>query len=490
MIILDEDPIPLVNKDSQEVPTIETKQLLPTTRSLSDPDDDGEGRQLRGVAIAARAPIKKNKLGYQIPSQGGNGSYVDGQDLDCCSCEDFELRDRACEHIHAVEHYIQLEGDTEVQVAQHTVDARGEDVSPKGPAQTQVLVPEPPKLEQVKYDLALPPLPIPRRNPDTTQHWPAYNAAQQYEGELFPKLLKELCGTIEPPPQGLGRPKLPLADMVLAAGLKVYSEKSGRRAMTDIRRARVLEQLDAAPSFNSVLRYLQKPELTPLLEELIVKSALPLAAVESSFAVDSSGFSTSVYNRWYDHKSGRKRKAADWVKGHIACGTQTNIITAAEVTVASANDCPYFIPLVEATAQGFEIKEVSADKAYLSKANLAAVAALGGQAYIPFKVNSTSDYGHHLRDDAQQRLWERSYHYYHLRREEFLAYYHKRSNVETAFSMIKLKFGTAVRAKSFTAQVNETLVKILCHNICVLIQSLFELGGINAVWSETLNTLN
>ncbi len=27
-----------------------------------------------------------------------------------------------------------------------------------------------------------------------------------------------------------------------------------------------------------------------------------------------------------------------------------------------------------------------------------------------------------------------------------------------------------------TAQVNEVLCKILCHNICVLIQSIYELG--------------
>ena len=63
----------------------------------------------------------------------------------------------------------------------------------------------------------------------------------------------------------------------------------------------------------------------------------------------------------------------------------------------------------------FDVKEVSADKAYLSKKNLAAVEAIGAQAYIPFKVNSTPDHGHHKRDT----LWVKAYHYYHLQREEF-----------------------------------------------------------------------
>ena len=42
--------------------------------------------------------------------------------------------------------------------------------------------------------------------------------------------------------------------------------------------------------------------------------------------------------------------------------------------------------------------------------------------------------------------------------------------------MIKAKFGTGVRSKTAAAQVNEALLKILCHNICVLIQSMYELG--------------
>ena len=36
---------------------------------------------------------------------------------------------------------------------------------------------------------------------------------------------------------------------------------------------------------------------------------------------------------------------------------------------------------------------------------------------------------------------------------EFLAHYHKRSNVETTFTMVKRKFGASVRSRGFTAQV-------------------------------------
>lgn len=42
--------------------------------------------------------------------------------------------------------------------------------------------------------------------------------------------------------------------------------------------------------------------------------------------------------------------------------------------------------------------------------------------------------------------------------------------------MINAKFGKYVRCRTEVARVNEVLLKLLCHNICVLIQSMYELG--------------
>ena len=49
--------------------------------------------------------------------------------------------------------------------------------------------------------------------------------------------------------------------------------------------------------------------------------------------------------------------------------------------------------------------------------------------------------------------------------------------------MIKGKFGASVRSKLPIAQVNEVLCKVLCHNICVLIQSIYELGLEPLFWT-------
>jgi transposase len=61
-------------------------------------------------------------------------------------------------------------------------------------------------------------------------------------------------------------------------------------------------------------------------------------------------------------------------------------------------------------------------------------------------------------------------------RGNFLQHYHLRSNVESTNNTIKAKFTDLVRSKDKTAQINEVLLKILCHNICVLISAMFELG--------------
>jgi transposase len=49
--------------------------------------------------------------------------------------------------------------------------------------------------------------------------------------------------------------------------------------------------------------------------------------------------------------------------------------------------------------------------------------------------------------------WARMYHLFAYEREAFMEHYHKRSNIETAFSMIKGKFGHALRSKSDTGQI-------------------------------------
>ena len=70
-------------------------------------------------------------------------------------------------------------------------------------------------------------------------------------------------------------------------------------------------------------------------------------------------------------------------------------------------------------------------------------------------------------------IWGTMYRYFSEHKEDFLEHYHKRSNVESVFSMIKARFGNNVRCKKETSQDNEILLKCLCHNLCCLVQEIF-----------------
>lgn len=85
--------------------------------------------------------------------------------------------------------------------------------------------------------------------------------------------------------------------MIFSAAFKVYSTVSARRFMTDLREAQAKGYIQKAPHYNSIFNYLENPELTPILRALITETSLPLKAVETDFACDSSGFTTSRFIR-------------------------------------------------------------------------------------------------------------------------------------------------------------------------------------------------
>ena len=90
-----------------------------------------------------------------------------------------------------------------------------------------------------------------------------------------------------------------------------------------------------------------------------------------------------------------------------------------------------------------------------------------------------------LFGSATGGLFEQMYHRFCLDREKYLEHYHKRSNIETTVSMIKMKFGGSVRSRLPVAMTNEAYCKVICHNICCLISAIYELGLAPEFWRQT-----
>lgn len=407
--------------------------------------DDGQpGREARGKQIAASGQIKRVGSRFAVPSQSGASGYFVDLIEQTCTCPDHLLRGHGphalrCKHQEAVLYSI----------------AWGSDVDVDGAVTETVTV------KRKKYP----------------RDWSSYNEGQVHEREYVERLLRALCDGIPQPPRkpGRGRKPIPLKDAAFAAVMKVYGGMSQRRAQTDLRECAARGRLDRVGHFNAISAFLDNEASTAILLALIEESAKPLAAIErGQFAIDSTGISTVTYDRWFDQKHGKLHSAHPWVKLHLMVGTVTHVVTG--VKVSPEGDCPQLPELLKQTMRHFKVNEVSADLAYSSKDNLEVCEKFGVEPFIPFKSNAVID--------EKNETWSRHLCEFLFNLNTFLPHYHRRSNVETVMWMLKSKFGGAVRSKLPVAQVNETLAKVLCHNLACLVHAIFTAGLAPRFWQD------
>jgi transposase len=297
--------------------------------------------------------------------------------------------------------------------------------------------------------------------------------------ELARDMLARLPERVRDPKRRGPKPHL-VSDAVFAMILKVYCGLSSRDMHTDMEIAFEKGYTSKLVHGAKVTAFFEDAYFTPVLKDLITFSAAPLRVLETKFAIDSSGFSSSTYEDYYDYKhgSGVPRRLCQWVKCHVMSGVTTHCVTAVRILDKDAPDSPQFIPLLRATkGGGFTVDEVSADKAYLSYDNFEEIAACGAQGYIAFKSNTTGGVGGHF---------EKAFHLFMTDREGYLSRYHLRSNVESTFSAVKRKFGHEVTSRIETAMVNECLVKFLCQNLTVLVDIQAKLNLLPVFWAGEL----
>ena len=404
------------------------------------PPNDSELRMARGKEIASH-PETIEKIGeneWSVPSRAGFGrhkAWVVG-DLPRTSCADFGGRseDRLpmpCKHIYAV------------------IDLR---------------------LHEVGQSLAAP---VRKPRKQFAQH-PTYAKGQTAEMRLLDKLLRDLVADVADlptvPGKG-GRPAIKLNDALYCSILKVCSGLSERRSCGVYGNVSDRGLLGKGPSYNVASRALNRPEATAVLYRLLQLSAAPLAGLKDGGAIapDSTGVQTTSFGGWREEKHGEKRQKK-WLKVHAVVGTRTHVVIDARILEANNADSPQFTPLLQgALDAGFHPGSNLGDNGYLSKDNYTFAAEMGLEARIPFKSNSTGK-------GEGSAEWRKAFHLFQAHREEFMAAYHKRSNVESAFSAIKRKFGEHVRSRTTVAQVNEILAKLICYNLTVVVHEMFKNG--------------
>ncbi len=374
---------------------------------------------------------------YLVPSQSGRGLYTvrvpnPMGGLGDCTCPDYAERGGApCKHVYLVRHWL--------------LDA-------EAPA-------EPPTR-------AAPTLSVSKRN------WNLYNQAQVEEYRVFRTLLRDLStGFPEVPkdPHSAGRKPIPMREQAFYAVQRSYLGFSLRRSQ-DFREQAVAQGLLSDAHFWALpSRFLCREDVNDGLHDMLARSAIPLMGLEDRCAIDSTGLRTTRFNYYRKEKYDPSRENV-WLKLHALVGVKTHGIPVLEVTAGTANDSPQFPVLLErAVKNGFQFKEVYADKGYQSRQNFNAASELEVLPFIPFKSNQTGA-------TKGSPMYHKMFLFFQYHREEFDQHYGQRAQVESTFGAFKQKLSETVASKKFTSQANEILCMGIAYNITVLVRQMFESG--------------
>jgi len=330
--------------------------------------------------------------------------------------------------------------------------------------------------------------------------WRAVNKYLVDLPRIGPLLIRDLVSGIPRPavfvdgilcpaePRGPGRPRVEIRDVVHAAILRTFERRTIRGTVEVMERSRD-RGLGLDPMhYNTLAEHAADPRLMPILQDLMGATAKVLVPIERNFAIDSTGFTTCVYESWNRAKHGYKppanpedrgpkapKRKHRWLKCNACIGTSTHGITAVVITDSRVHDTKMFAELVHRTvSHGFVPEKFTADAAYINTANIEVVEGVGAAPYIMFKKNMNGK-----SSPALTRLMAKLT----SDPEDYMREYHNRSNVETSFGIMKQQFGGNVNARKPAGQYNELMCKVICHNIARIVHAIHELSISPKFWS-------
>jgi hypothetical protein len=416
-------------------------------------------RMQRGAALAkAKGSAIKAIVGakYLVPSATHSGAYVVDATERSCTCPDFlsfsvsdgHVGGHQCKHLYAV------------------LIIREEITLPNGIS----VVTE----QKVRFK-------YPR-------DWPVINAALVDLPRAAPFLIADMVKSIpvEPRPAGKRGPDFfPIHDVVFAALVRTFTNSTARGVVAAVEGFNAQGLCEGVPHYNTLLRRLADPKMMAVMQQVLGISAAPLAAIEddrlAQYAIDSTGFSTSLCADWNTHKHGTPNthtRKARWVKAHVFLGTRTHgimAVTPTEATGLGTGDSPNFVPLLRRAIQnGAHPLEVSADAAYPSAENIGATEYIGAKPFFAWRSNmngATSPLikGMLDRAAADKLLWEE--------------HYHRRSNAESVMFMVKERFGGYLVSRLPRTQYVEIVLKAIAHNIACLVYAMHRHGIAPHFWA-------
>jgi hypothetical protein len=211
------------------------------------------------------------------------------------------------------------------------------------------------------------------------------------------------------------------------------------------------------------------------LLDLVCRWARLAGLLGKVLAIDSSLYDTHHRSRHYEQRcrhnssadpaevSGRRSESCKKTpKLAIAVDTSTHLILAALTRTGMGSDARDFIPVASSACRRGRILQILADAGYDSEANHRfARRELGVESLIKVGIGRPTT-------KPPANLWRRLM-ARKLRGSQKGQSYAQRAQVETSNSMMKRNLGDALRARTAEARQMEQLLRVLTHNIMLLL---------------------
>lgn len=306
------------------------------------------------------------------------------------------------------------------------------------------------------------------------RNWRGYNKASSLEFLLFVPLMVKLVDSIPDRDlwKGNGRPPLNLKDMLKCLMIMDKTKLGSRRAVSLIALLKSQLKISEIPSFNSLLNYRKKAEITEMLQQLIHMTHQSISEYDKSLITDSTGKSTSRKKMWQDWKK-KKRKKKDFVKAHYTFTKKTLMI--AEVSTTQSKGKGTGDPTqMEKHAQSVRNRKIDvdfwyADGSYCSRECANAAVSVGATPIFRVKKNaSMKKKGSAAFRDMVKESRE------HPRK--YKRKYNARAKCEAGIYSIKSKHSDRVLSRIIKTQESEILSEAAAYNISRISNVIFEFG--------------